>query len=65
MYLTAQDGDLYERLEYLLMIASANSLTLLSGMSQPMKKGRMRYLAQASVMIDADELFSTRTDVQV
>ena len=50
---------------YLRMIASARSLTLLPGMSQPMKKGRMRYLAHANVMMDADELFSTMTDVQV
>ena len=50
---------------YLLMIASAKGLTLFSGISHPMKKGRMRYLTHANVMIDPDELFTTSTDVQV
>ena len=47
------------------MMVSARSFTLFSGISQPIKKGRMRYLAQANVMIDADELFSTSNNIQV
>ena len=46
---------LWGSIKYLLMIASASSLTLFSGISQS-KKGRMRYLTQAKVMIEV--LFS-------
>ena len=48
----------------LLIMARASNLTTGSGTSQPMKKGRVRYLALANEMIDTDVPLSTITDVQ-